>query len=145
MIRLISQRKRRLNESIYNPYEGIFWFIDENLISFQEQVDSTGKWSTTFEHKDIWNEIKHKYLVDNNVVSFDYFPRGRVMVNPIFKNSVFDHYDCYIYIDDCINTEDIIQEIIYDFRLNNEHCIIKYIGSDGGITSNHYKCNNCKN
>lgn len=144
MIKLIVEKTRRLNESIYNPYEGIFWIINNDLICFQEQVDTTGKWSTDLEHKNIWHEIKNKYLVNSKEVSFDYFPRGRVMVNPIYKDNKFIHYDCYIYIDNCINKEDIVSDIIYNFRLNGQNCIIKYIGSDGGITSNHYTCHNCK-
>ena len=145
MIRLIVEKTRRLNESIYNPYDGIFWVINNDLISFQEQVDTYGKLSTTFEHKDIWNEIKSKYLVNDKEVSYDYFPRGRVMVNPVYdSNNKFSHYECYIYIDDCINNDEIIQEIIYNFRLNGNNCDIKYVGSDGGITSNHYTCNRCK-
>ena len=143
MIKLIVERRKRINESIDSPCEGIFWVINGNIHAFTEQVDTSGMLSTNFEHKDIWNEIKHRYQVDGKDVPFDYYSRGRVMVNPIYINGKFDHYEAYIYIDDCINDDDTLSDIKYEFRLN-KNCIIKYIGSDGGVTSNHYRCHNCR-
>lgn len=137
-------KKRRISESIEAPYEGIFWYIDGELVVFSEQVDTSGNMSTTYEHKKIWNEIIFKYKLDNGcTVPYDYYPRGRVMVNPHKTNGVFDHYNAYIYIDDCINTDENIYDIICEFRLN-KNCEIKYIGSEGGIESDHYRCHNCK-
>ena len=31
-----------------------------------------------------------------------------------------------------------------NFDLDRTKCEIAYIGSDGAITSNHYRCDNCK-
>jgi hypothetical protein len=39
---------------------------------------------------------------------------------------------------------EILNDIIHEFRLNR-NCDIKYIGSEGGVESNHYRCHNCKN
>lgn len=142
-MKLYVERVRRFNESIDSPCEGIFWFIGDELVAFTEQVDTKGRMSTTLEHRDIWREISHRYRVNGKDVSFNYFPRGRVMVNPKTKNDVFDHYDVFIYIDDCINSDDFLSDIYYEFRLN-KNCEIKYIGSDGGVTSNHYRCHDCK-
>jgi hypothetical protein len=129
----------------YIPCEGIFWVINEQLVAFTEQADTSGKLSTTLEHRRIWNEILLNYRLENGcTVRYDYFHRGRVMVNPKYRNETFDHYDVYIYIDDCINNPEILNDIIHEFRLNR-NCDIKYIGSEGGVESNHYRCHNCKN
>ena len=136
-------RKKRLNESLDCPCEGIFWVIGDELIAFTEQTDTLGKHSTTLEHRKIWSEIWSKYTLDGKPVLFDYFPRGRVMVNPVYKDDKFDHYNAYIYIDDCINDDEIISDLIYTFRLN-KNCDIKYIGSEGGVESDHYRCHLCK-
>lgn len=142
MKKILSELKLRINESPSVPCEGIFWIIDDVLVAFKEQVDTTGSWSTTFEHKNIWEEIKNKYKVNNKCVQYDYFPRGRIMVNPVRKNGLFEHYDAWIYIDNCINTVDIVDDIKYEFNLTQ--CNLRYVGSDGGITNNHYQCHNCK-
>ena len=143
MIRKIkTERKLRLHEAYTVPCEGIFWLIDDELIAYPEQVDSKGLWSTTLEHIKIWNHIKHKYNVDGKTIDYDYFPRGRVVVNAISDNGVLHHYDAYIYIDNCINTDEVLDMIKQEFNLFN--CKLKYIGSEGGIMSDHYKCHNCK-
>jgi hypothetical protein len=131
--------KNKIDESLDCPYEGIFWVINNNFIEFKDKVDITGRFSTDLQHRKIWPEIKNKY----GDFDFDYFPRGRVMVNVINKNETFDDYNVYIYIDNCINNESVINEIVYEFNLRN-NCDIKYIGSEGGITEDHYTCHNCK-
>lgn len=140
-----------INESIMNessldmPCEGIFWFIDNTLISFDYSVNISGSYFDGYEHIKLWNEIRDKYKVNGWVVDYDYYPRGRVMVNPMKDtNGKFTHYDVYIYIDNCINNDDIVEEVMYEFRLNKPNCNLKYVGADGGITSNHYTCHNCR-
>lgn len=140
----IVSRELRIKESIFAPCEGIFWIINNNLIASMEQTDTTGNRSTTLEHSKIWDVIKNNYVVNGNVVRYDYFPRGRVMVNPKYKDGIFTHYDIFIYIDDCINRDDIVSDIKYEFCLTGENCNIRYIGADGGITENHYKCHDCR-
>lgn len=136
MIKLIIE-KRNLKEGYGKPCEGIFWLIDNQLIIYMNPVG----FNTTLEHKNVWKHIKDQY----NNVNFDYYPRGRVMVNEIHNNDgIIQKYKAYIYIDDCINNEEVIDEIRHHFDLDRTHCEIAYIGSDGGITSNHYKCNDCK-
>lgn len=141
-MKLFIERRRRMNESIDAPCEGIFWFINNELVAFTEQVDTSGRWSTDLEHSRIWNMISERYKVNGHSVPYNYFPRGRVMVNPKYINGVFSHYEAFIYIDDCINSPECLEDIYYEFRLN-KNCKIKYTGSDGGITSNHYTCHNC--
>lgn len=141
-MKLFVERRRRINESIDSPCEGIFWFINEELVAFTEQVDTSGKLSTDLEHKKIWEIISGRYKISEKKVPYDYYPRGRVMVNPRYVNGSFDHYDAFIYIDDCINNSEYLKDIYYEFRLN-KNCVIKYIGSEGGVTSDHYTCHKC--
>jgi hypothetical protein len=137
MIRLVIER-RNIKESYGTPCEGIFWYIDGNLVVFTTPYNRP----YNFEHKTMWREIKGRY---SNNVPFDYYPRGRVMVNAD-KDSEGNliGYKAYIYIDNCINTEEILYEIKCEFRLTGDNCKIMYCGADGGITSNHYQCHDCK-
>ena len=142
--------KHRKNETSDTPYEGIFWLItnnnnDRGYVVYAEQVDTSGKWSTTLEHIKIWEDIKNEFTVDEDiVVDYDYFPRGRIMINPIYENNKFQHYDVYIYLDKCINNIFNIQVICRLFNIKERYCNIKYIGADGGITSNHYTYHDCR-
>lgn len=139
MIKLVVER-RNIKESYGTPCEGIFWYIDGNLVVFTSPYNKP----YNFDHKTMWEEIKRRY---NKNVQFDYYPRGRVMVNKIVgldKNDSNSYaYKAYIYIDDCINTDEILYELKCEFRLTGDNCEIVYCGSDGGIASNHYKCHNC--
>ena len=142
MIRLVVEHSKQFREGYNSPREGIFWIIHDDIISYVLDPKSTSNFN--YEHKNTWESIKNNYLINGEPVPFDYFPRGRVMVvERKTSEGTIDHYDAYIYLDDCINTKEIIDEIKYEFRLTS--CNIKYIGSDGGITSNHYRCHNCSN
>lgn len=144
-MRKFTTHRLKIKESLELPSEGIFWVIDNRLVSFDDPVDTSGRYFDDMEHVKIWNEIKHMYKVDGKEVNYNYFPRGRVMINVVKDNNgTFLHYDVYIYIDNCINNDDVVDEIKYTFRLNRPNCNIKYIGADGGITSNHYTCHNCR-
>lgn len=133
MVRLILE-KRHVKESVGKPCEGIFWLIGNKMVAYTDPVG----FNTDLEHSKMWKEIKHSY----GNVPFDYYPRGRVMVNEV-RNSdgILKKYKAFIYIDDCINNAEIIDDVKYYFSLND--CDIAYIGSDGGVTSNQYKCHNC--
>ena len=145
MIKLTISKKRNPKESLYTPYEGIFWVIGDTYILYMEQVDSTGSFSTTLEHVKVWEQLKWKYRAEySEVAEYDYFPRGRISINPIYKNNKFSHYEVSVFIDNCINNEDTLDIIFHEFNLNQLNCIIKYIGSEGGITDNHYTCHNCR-
>jgi len=141
-MRLIVEHNNFLKENLNSPREGIFWFIDNKLYMFTDPVDITGRFSTTLDHRKLWNEIKFSHVIGGIVVPYNYYPRGRVMVNPIYNSEQFHHYDVYIYIDNCINEPDILDEIKWEFRLN-KNCEIQYIGSEGGVTGDHYKCHKC--
>ena len=135
MIRLIVE-KVNISEGYGKPCDGIFWVIDGQLITYMNPIG----FNSNLDHSRVWQTIEAEY----GNVSFNYYPRGRVMVNEVRNNDgTLDKYKAFIYIDNCINNDEIIDEIKYRFCLNK--CDIVYIGSDGGITDNHYQCHNCKN
>ena len=135
MVRLMIE-KRNIREGYGKPYEGIFWFIDNQLITFMDPVG----FNTTLEHSRTWKHIKDQY----NDVSFDFYPRGRVMVNEVKdKDGVLIKYKAFIYLDDCINNNEVVSEIRHHFDLDRTKCDIVYIGSNCGITDNHYQCHSC--
>lgn len=131
-MRIVQQIVKQFNrnDSLLNPQEGIFWLVDGTFYAFTEPVNNF--MFCTLSHKDEW------FMRD---VQFDYYPRGRVMVNPspIHKNLIFD---CFIYLDDCINNDEIINVVKHTFHL--DRCNIKYIGSKGAVTEDHYQCHKCK-
>ena len=130
-MRIIQQIGKQFNgnDSLLSPQEGIFWFIDGTFYAFTEPVNNF--MFCNLSHKDEW------FMKD---VPFDYYPRGRVIVNP---SPLYDYnFDCFIYLDDCINSAEIISVIKHTFHL--VHCNIRYIGSKGAVMEDHYQCHNCK-
>ena len=127
------------------PYEGIFWLINDDLYAFADQVDKSGRFSTTLTHKDMWRTVQDTCFLAKDV-DYVYFPRGRVSIIPReIKVNDSDYkiilYDSFIYLDKCINNNEIIDIIKHEFYLYGTEC--KYIGCDGGITEDHYCCNCC--
>ena len=60
---------------------------------------------TNLLHVEIWKQIKNQYKVNNKTVPYNYYPRGRVMIMPIFDyNGTFNYYDVTVYLDKCIDT-----------------------------------------
>ena len=104
-------RELRNPDKCFCPHEGIFWIIDNNIIAVTNPICDSENGYYSIEHKNVWESIKERYKVKHEVVPFDYFPRGRVAVNKRFIDGAFDHYDAFIYIDICINTEFILNEI----------------------------------
>ena len=141
--------KHRPNETENTPYEGIFWYItnndgDKGYVIYAEQIDTSGKWSTNYEHIKIWEDIKNEFNIEDGIiVDYNYFPRGRVMINPKYSDNKFSHYEVYIYLDKCINNIDTIQHICRLFNIKEKCCNLSYVGTEGGITDNHYRCHNC--
>jgi hypothetical protein len=129
-----------VDESINIPCEGIFWVIDDKVISFVDTVNiNDPMFMTDLLHKNVWNEIKENYKVAGKVVSYDYFPRGRV--ETLFINNKFQSE---VYMDKCIFYNKLVRsKIENDFRLYLPNVNVKYCGQlflDGS----HYICNKCK-
>ena len=100
--------------------------------------DETSKSQKT--HEKIWKSLKPKY----NGVGWKYYPRGRVMILPIYgDNKTFKFYDVTVYIDKCIDTPEIRDYIEDEFRLYLKTCKVSYEGQLG-LDGSHYVCHNCK-
>ena len=142
MVRIIKEVK--LNEAINAPSEGIFWFINGKLIALMDKVNIQDYHSTDLLHIEAWKSLRNKYKVNGKIVKYDYFPRGRVMVLPIFKlNGTFDYYDVTVYIDKCIDTPEIRDLIEEQFTLYLNTCKVSYEGQLG-LDGSHYQCHNCR-
>jgi hypothetical protein len=148
------RRIRKINATtitaggINTPKYGIFWVIDDELLVIADSMDvhefDLGP-SGGLLHKQAWESVKNKYLVEGNPVRYDYFPRGRVMVTPeINDDGDFIHYDCIIYGDPCIiDDTEIRSDIEEQFRLYLSTCFVEY-GDNISIDGTHYSCNNCR-
>lgn len=134
-----------INENLQIPCEGIFWVIDDELISFTDQVDPKDPFNCTdLTHKETWKYIKDKYKVNEHTVGYDYFPRGRVETLVIQNNDgSLDHYEASIYLDKCIYDKDIIDNIINEFRLYLSNVLVNVEGQLF-IDGSHYTCHMCR-
>jgi hypothetical protein len=137
--------KSRLSESINIPFEGIFWIIDDELIAIKDSVNPNNPYECTdLLHRDSWKYLKDKYLVNDRAVNYDYFPRGRVetlVIQDRYGN--LDHYEANVYLDKCVDTKKIRDEIESEFRLYLSNVVVNYPGQLY-IDGSHYTCYNCK-
>ena len=125
------------------PCEGIFWIINDTLISFMDKVNPYDFHSTDLLHIEEWKKIRNQYKVNNKVVSYNYYPRGRVLLIPIFEDDkTFNYFNAYVYLDKCIDNDDMRQMIINQFTLYN-FCRVTFDGQLG-MDGSHYNCHNCK-
>lgn len=128
------------------PNQGLFWFIIDELISFHDPVDIDNFMEFGYmNHKDTWRHIKSDYTVNGREVSYDYFPRGRVIINPEFTDDGdFKSYTCYVYGDKCILHNKEIQDLIEtEFRLYLGNCNV-YYEDHLSLDDTHYSCHNCR-
>ena len=142
---MIILSEKRLKESIQVPCEGIFWFIDNELICLKDPINPRDPYfMTDLLHKESWRYLKSKYLVNGKEVAYDYFPRGRVEVLTILDHDGnLDRYDANIYIDRCINRQDIRDEVVQEYRLYLPKVEVHYSGQLF-IDGSHYTCHNCR-
>lgn len=132
-----------LNESINCPYQGIFWYIDDKLICFMDKVNIKDFHDTNLLHINVWKQIKNQYKINGKFLPYNYYPRGRVMVLPIYENGKFSFYDCTVYLDKCIDNDKVRDFIEDRFNLYLSNCMITYEGQLG-LDGSHYTCHNCK-
>lgn len=137
-----------LKENMNYPYEGYFWIIDDSVVGITSEVphydyeyNLNGK-----THKNTWINIAQDYLVNGKVVEWDYFPRGRIMVDPNYDSEgKFIDYSCMAFLDKCINNNKCKQLIVnyYNLLLPTIHNITWTMLSErAGI--DHYSCHNCR-
>ena len=137
-----------ITENSSNPLEGFFWVIDGKVVGVAVEVP---KYNYSYElygitHKNTWCKISSEYLVDGKEVSFDYFPRGRVMVDPNYDcDKNFIGYSAIVFLDDCLDNKETEDKIREYYNLNVSMCDVMFMRSlrrRAGI--DHYTCHNCR-
>ena len=63
MVRRIIKRVK-LNEAINSPSEGIFWYINGELIVLSDKINLNDYHSTDLLHINAWNVLKQHYKVN---------------------------------------------------------------------------------
>ena len=131
--------KRYIHCGIQTPREGIFWVINNELITFADDIEN--KFNLTISpidlvHTEVWKHIQNNYKVDDHIVPFDYYPRGRV----VLSNSK-NKWIAEVYIDKCVDTKYWWDKIIEAFNLYN--CELTNNGTSG-FGNSIYRCNNCR-
>lgn len=131
------------------PYEGFFWIIRGEVVGIASEVphynyDYALNGRT---HENSWKIFSKDYLVDGKEVPFDYFPRGRIMIDPNYDLTTekFTDYSCIVFLDKCINNAESKRKIVEYYNLDNSdiHNIMwTMLGERAGI--DHYTCNGCR-
>lgn len=136
-------------ESRFYPSEGYFWIINDRVVGPAVEVPHYNyEYSLANKtHENTWHHYKSKYLVDGYEVPFDYYPRGRVMVDPNYtSDNKFTSYSVMVFIDKCIDTNHHKNLITDYYNLDASSCLpIMWMASlkeRAGI--DHYTCHNCR-
>ena len=138
-----------LQENKNLPQEGFFWIINDKIVGFAEEVPLYG-YEYLFQgktHENTWKSIINDYKINDKEVSFDNYPRGRVMVDPNYDNdNNFTKFSVMILMDPCLLKDDKYKQMILDYyNLDLPNCQIPMwpkLNDRAGI--NHYTCHNCK-
>lgn len=137
-----------IKESSVYPREGYFWIIDGEIVGITAEVpkydyDFTLNGKT---HQNTWSKFSNDYLVGGKTVSWDYFPRGRIMVDPEYHlDGSFDDYSCIVFLDRCINNQHCKDLIVDYYNLDLPtipHITWTMLGERTGI--DHYTCHWCR-
>ena len=137
-----------IKENINYPKEGYFWIVDNKVIGITAEVphydygyELNGK-----THKNSWGKFSPDYLVNGKEVEWDYYPRGRVMVDPEYDlDGKFTEYSALVFLDKCINNtfcKNLITDY-YNLQLPTiPHISWMMLNERAGIE--HYSCHNCR-
>lgn len=137
-----------LTENRNYPYEGYFWIIDGEVIGITAEVP---QYNYDYElngktHQNTWKNFMDDHKVDGKTVPWDYFPRGRIMIDPEYNfNDKFEEYTCIVFLDKCINNKECKQKIIDYYNLDLPtipHITWTMLGERAGI--DHYTCHWCR-
>lgn len=138
-----------LKENRNYPYEGYFWIIDGEVVGITSEVphynyDYSLNGRT---HKNTWDKFSDDYKVDGKEVPWDYFPRGRIMIDPNYDLTTeeFTEYSCIVFLDKCINNKECKEKIINYYNLDLPtipHIMWTMLGERAGI--DHYQCHWCR-
>ena len=138
-----------LKENMNYPYEGYFWIINDEVIGITNEVPHYNyNYSLNGKtHKNSWCNFSKDYLVNGKEVAWDYFPRGRIMIDPNYDltTNKFTEYSCVVFLDKCINNQHYKDLIINYYNLNLPtipHIMWTMLDERAGI--DHYTCHNCR-
>lgn len=139
---------KMLNENRNLPQEGLFWMINDEIVGITAEVP-TKDYHYELEgktHKNSWHLFSQNYLVDGKEVEWDYFPRGRVLVDHLpTVSDVFTGFIATIYNDKCLNNEMAKQKILEYFNLELPTVkIVSWQDANKIAGIEHYSCHNCR-
>lgn len=139
----------KLKESLVYPYEGFFWIINNEVVGITAEVPHydyeyrlNGK-----THENTWSAFKNDYPADGKTVAWDYYPRGRIMIDPDYDLTTgeFQEYSCIVFLDKCINNSEC-KQLITDYYNLDIPAIRRIrwtmLGERAGI--DHYQCHWCR-
>lgn len=141
---MVIKMKFKINESLEFPYEGFFWIIDDKVVGYSEQVPKYGyEYKQSKTHANSWDYMKPV----NCDKPFDYYSRGRVMVDPEYdKEGNFKYFTAMVFLDPCINN-DYYKSIISDYYNLDIPTMynINWMGNlKGRAGIDHYTCYKCR-
>ena len=126
-----------------------FWIINDKVIGITNEVPHYNyNYSLNGKtHKNSWCNFSKDYLVNGKEVAWDYFPRGRIMIDPNYDltTNKFTEYSCIAFLDKCINNQHYKDLIIDYYNLDLPtipHIMWTMLGERAGI--DHYTCHNCR-
>ena len=140
------KRYKKIVVNTILPKQGIFWVINGVLIYSADTINPSDFVEFgSMNHRDTWRHIQQDYKVEDRVVGYDYYPRGRIIICPLFDDdNHITGYDCGIYADPCIiNDSDFREQVENSFDLYHSSCHIEYYG-DYATDNTHYSCHNCR-
>ena len=135
--------KFKLVEESQLPLEGFFWIIEDEVVGYTEQVNKYGyelKQSKT--HEELWDSIKPNGCDKG----FDYYPRGRVMVDQNYdSDGKFTHFSAMVFLDPCINNKrDKVTDYYNLSQIEKRHNIFWMVNLKERSGINHYSCFMCR-
>lgn len=140
----ISESNTKINESFVKPYTGLFWYIDGEVVGLLQDVDKYSDSDTSLKHHyEVWRKLKFDYTLNDKLVEYNYYPRGRVYVSAF--NDLDDKFDSYIIkveLDACLNTPKIKEQIANYFNLYAQS---RFSDPIFIVDSTHYNCHICRN
>ena len=121
MTKLSESIKRELKEALlYEARVGAFYYAYDHLWSDDEKVrdaDEYGGFINYASHASLYDDLKAMFPKLFSKVSYDYFPRGRVVFNKATRKFI-------IYMDPKLNKPKIINDILDQYDIPSSQYVI---------------------